>query len=67
MPNTKVYIIESEKGWGQKIDEVKEFPSREEAEQFCRKYNAEHNPPMDETPEWYMYARLEGQGFGMLR
>lgn len=27
----KVYMIESERGWGSKIDEVKEFPTREEA------------------------------------
>jgi len=63
----KVYIIESEAGWGQKVDEVKEFDTREEAEQFCRDYNNKHNPPSNNTPDWYMYAKLEGQGFGMLR
>lgn len=65
---TKVFIIESERGWGQKIDEVKEFPTYEEAEEFCREYNRKHNPPMGRTPEWYMYARVDGQSeFGMLR
>jgi len=64
---TKVYMIESERGWGQRIDEVKEFPTKEEAEQFCRDYNNKHNPPMDVTPEWYMYAQMEGQEPGMLR
>jgi hypothetical protein len=64
---TKVYIIESERGWGQKVDEVMEFPTREEAEKYCREYNSKNNPPMAETPEWYMYAKLEGQEFGMLR
>jgi len=62
----KVFIIESESGWGQKVDEVKEFPTREEAEKFCRDYNNKHNPP-GPTPEWYMYAHLDGQGYGMLR
>lgn len=55
---TRVYIIESERGWGQKVEEAKEFPTREEAEQFCREYK---------TPDWYVFARLEGQNFGMLR
>ena len=55
----KVLIIESERGWGQKIDEVKEFATREEAEKFCREYNDKYNPPMDSAPDWYMYARME--------
>lgn len=64
----KVHIIESERGWGQKVDEVKEFPTREDAENFCRAYNREHNPPMPEAPDWYMYARLaDDSSFGMLR
>ena len=62
---TKVYIIESEAGWGQKVDEVKEFPSAQEAEMFCREYNRKYNPP-GPTPEWYMYAHMEGKDFGML-
>ena len=63
----KVYIIDSEAGWGQKVYEVKEFPSSQEAEAFCRDYNRKYNPP-GLTPEWYMYARMEGQdGFGMMR
>ena len=64
---TKVYIIESERGWGQRVEGVEEFATPEEAEKFCREYNSKHNPPMDTTPEWYMYARMEGQEFGMLR
>lgn len=57
---TKVLIIESERGWGQKVDEVKEFPDYAEAEKFCREYNSKHNPPMAMAPDWYMYARIEG-------
>ena len=63
-----VEVIESERGWGQKVEETHEFPTRKEAEQFCRDYNTKNNPPMDETPDWYMYARIQGAPFGpMLR
>jgi len=63
----KVLIIESERGWGQRIDEVKEFPTQEAAYQFCKDYNNKYNP-IGETPDWYMYARLENQEeFGMIR
>lgn len=63
----KVYIIESESGWGQKVEEEMEFPTQLEAEQFCKDYNNKHNPPMEKTPDWYMYAKVEGQDYGMLR
>lgn len=56
MSKVKVEIIESERGWGQKVDEVKEFNSKIEAEKFIRAYNAKNNLP--EVPDWYMYARL---------
>jgi len=65
---TKVHIIESERGWGQKIDEVKEFPTYDEAVAFVKDYNNRYNPPDVETPDWYMYARLaDDQSFGMMR
>lgn len=64
----KVLIIESEQGWGQKIDEVKEFPTNDEAVQFCKDYNNKYNPPLDEAPDWYMYACIDGDSsIGMLR
>lgn len=63
----KVYIIESELGWGKKIVEEKPFNSEKEAEQFCREYNNKYNPPRP-TPPWYMYARMENQKqYSMLR
>lgn len=52
----KVEIIESERGWGQKVDEVKTFDTLEEAEKFIKKFNAVNNKPT--VPDWYMYARL---------
>lgn len=65
---TRVLIIESEKGWGQKVDEIKEFPTRKEAETFCMEYNSKYNPIGIPTPDWYMFAKIEGAiGLGMLR
>lgn len=67
----KVYIIESERGWGQRIDETKEFASMAEARRYAASYNAKHNPPLkagESVPEWYMYAKVEGDdGYGLLR
>lgn len=66
---TKVLIIENEIGWGSKVDEEKDFDTREEAIQFCKDYNDEHNTPEKENPpDWYMYARLEDQSqYNMIR
>ena len=55
---THVYMIESERGWGQKVDEVKEFDTRAEAEKFAKDYNDKYNPP-GPTPDWYIVARVE--------
>lgn len=54
----KVYIIESEAGWGQKIDETLEFETKSEAEKFVKEYNEKYNNSPT-IPDWYMYARLE--------
>jgi hypothetical protein len=51
-----VEIIESESGWGQRIDSVKEFVSLKEAEKFVKEFNS-HNTE-ERVPEWYMYARI---------
>lgn len=70
MGDIKVLIIESESGWGQKVDDTKLFKSEQKALEFCKDYNTEHNQPNDDgtTPDWYMYARPEGERFrfGML-
>lgn len=52
----KVQIIESERGWGQKVDSVKTFPSLKKAEAFIKKFNAKNNEAV--VPDWYMYARI---------
>lgn len=56
----RVYIIESERGWGQKIDEVKDFNTRQEARKFVEDYNRKYNPP-GPTPDWYMLAQYVGE------
>lgn len=52
----KVEIIESERGWGQRVDEVKEFPTLAKAEAFIKKFNSANTEKT--VPDWYMYARL---------
>lgn len=43
----KVLIIQSERGWGQKVDEVKTFATYEEGQRFCSEYmkNITHQAP----------------------
>jgi len=52
----KVAIIESERGWGMKIDEIKTFPTKEKALAFIKKYNSYNTEPT--APDWYMRAEL---------
>jgi len=49
-----VTIIESERGWGQRVDEVKEFEEYDEAENFVEEFNS-HNTASS-APDWYMKA-----------
>jgi len=53
---TTVHIIESEAGWGSKVDEVKHFDNYEDALTFCTNFNAENNKAV--VPDWYMYAEI---------
>lgn len=50
----RVDIIESERGWGQKVDSQKFFESADEAYQFVERFNANNNE--DYAPDWYMRA-----------
>ena len=52
----KVQIIESERGWGQRLDEVKEFKTLKEAEAFCAAFNSKNDK--DVVPDWYMRADI---------
>lgn len=51
----KVAIIESERGWGSKVDEVKEFDTYKEAIGFINAFNKDNNK--DVIPDWYMVAK----------
>lgn len=55
----RVDIIESERGWGQKIDETKYFDNEDEARAFATQYNSK-NPP-GPAPDWYMQAEYVGK------
>lgn len=57
---TVVHIIESERGWGSKIDERKEFDTVKEAEEFVTSYNKQNDLPY--VPDWYMYAEIAYRG-----
>jgi hypothetical protein len=56
----KVEIIESERGWGSKVDEVKYFDTKESAEAFIAEYNKDEDLS-GEVPDWYMIARYCGR------
>lgn len=49
-----VQIIESERGWGQKVDDTLYFTSKVNADHFVREYNKQNNLPT--APDWYMMA-----------
>jgi len=51
----RVTVIESERGWGQKIDEYRRFCSKEEAQKWVDAYNKQNDLPY--VPDWYMYAQ----------
>lgn len=51
----KVTIIESERGWGQRVDEVVEFKTYEEAKKYQTQFNSVNDKEF--VPDWYMVAR----------
>lgn len=55
----KVEIIESERGWGQRIDEIKYFDSEVDAKAFVAEFNRSNN--LESAPDWYMVARYLGK------
>lgn len=50
----RVDLIESERGWGQKVDETKYFDNLPEAEAFVKEFNSKNTAKV--VPDWYMYA-----------
>ena len=56
----RVDIIESERGWGSKIDETKYFDNEAEARKWANDYNAKYNTAT-QVPDWYMRAEYVGK------
>ena len=56
----RVDIIESERGWGSKLDETLYFDNEEEARQYVADYNAKYNTSQG-VPDWYMVAEYCGK------
>ncbi len=54
----QVDIIESERGWGQKIDETLYFDNEAEALEYCKNFNARNTA--ETVPDWYMRADYRG-------
>lgn len=57
-PKVKVEIVESERGWGQKVLETKEFTTKEEAKKFVDDYNSRNRET--KVPDYYIAARIVG-------
>ena len=53
-----VEIIESERGWGSRVDETLEFDTKEEAIEYCKNYNSKNTE--EHAPDWYMRADYIG-------
>lgn len=51
----RVDIIESERGWGSKVDDSVYFTDKEEAIAWAVEYNKKYNTA-DAVPDWYMVA-----------
>ena len=50
----KAIIIESERDWGQRVDEVRRFKTKKARDRFIEDFNKDNDLPY--TPDWYMYA-----------
>lgn len=51
-----VNIIESERGWGQKLAYTKSFKTVKAARAFAKRFNAKNDKEM--VPDWYQYAKI---------
>lgn len=50
----KAVLYEFERGWGSRIDEIREFNTEKERDDFITSFNAQNNLPY--VPDWYMVA-----------
>ena len=49
-----VDLLEYERGWGNRVDETRTFPTYEEAESFAKEFNSQNIEEV--VPDWYMVA-----------
>lgn len=59
-PAYRVDIVEYERGWGSKIEDIKYFDNEIEAKKYVDDYNTKYNPP-GPAPDWYMIAEYVGK------
>jgi hypothetical protein len=57
----RVDIYEMERGWGSRLEDKREFASREEADAFVREYNAKNTAKV--VPDYYWYAEQPREVF----
>lgn len=50
----KAILLEYERGWGSRVDEVREFATEEERDEFITRFNAKNTE--QSAPDWYMIA-----------
>lgn len=50
----KIAVVESERGWGSKIDDWMVCLTLDDINDFRKEFNSKNN--LDVVPEWYMYA-----------
>lgn len=55
-----VYLIESERGWGTKVDEVKTFETYDEAMSYVEEFNKDYDF-YGATPDYYYIAQYRGE------
>lgn len=51
----EVVIKQYERGWGSTVDEIKNFDTKKEADDFIEKFNKDNNKKV--VPDWYMVAQ----------
>lgn len=52
----QVFLIESERGWGSKVDEILYFDNDQLAKDYIKEFNSKNTA--NSAPDWYMRAEL---------
>ena len=50
----KATIMEYERGWGSRVDEVREFDTEQKRDDFIKEFNSHNTEKV--VPDWYMVA-----------